>query len=188
MLIAINLIVFIISAIKSGSVWNIKKDILVELGAKVNYLINGGEYERLIKSMFLHSGLIHFVFNMYALYSLGNLINQIYGTKKYLIIYFLSGIVASFTSYKLSYGVSVGASGAIFGLLGSCLFFAYKEKQRIGKEFFIDIISVIILNLIIGLSIPNIDNSAHFGGLFAGIIITFFIYNQNKIIKIFKKE
>lgn len=187
-LIAINLIVFIISAIKSGTVWNISDDVLIELGSKVNYLIDGGHYERLLTSMFLHSGLIHIAFNMYALYSLGNLVNQIYGTKKYLIIYFVSGIMASFASYKLSYAMSVGASGAIFGLLGACLVFAYMEKQRIGKEFLMEIVSVIILNIVIGLSIPNIDNFAHFGGLFAGIIITFFMYNQNKIMGIFKKK
>ena len=124
---------------------------------------------------------MHIAFNMYALYSLGNLVEQIYGTKKYLIIYFASGLLASFTSYKLSPYVSIGASGAIFGLLGACAVFAYKEKERIGKDFLIDMASVIFLNVIIGLTMSNIDNVAHLGGLFGGVLISIIFHKRVKV-------
>lgn len=178
-LIAINIVFFLVSVLLSGSVGDIETRVLVALGAKENYRIDHGEYYRLLTSMFLHGGIIHIAFNMYALYSIGNLVEQIYGTKKYLIIYFASGLLASFTSYKLSPYVSIGASGAIFGLLGACAVFAYKEKERIGKDFLIDMASVIFLNVIIGLTMSNIDNVAHFGGLFGGVIIAIILYKKS---------
>lgn len=182
-LITINIVVFLISAIMSGSIGDIDTGVLVTLGAKENYLISHGQFYRLLTSMFLHGGIMHIAFNMYALYSLGNLVEQIYGVKKYMIIYFVSGLFASFTSYILSPYISVGASGAIFGLMGACLVFGFKEKHRIGKNFFMELASVVILNVIIGLSQTNIDNIAHFGGLFAGVVTALIIYYKTNIMK-----
>lgn len=171
-LMVINIIVFIISALMSKNFLDIDIYTLIKLGAKVNQLINDGEYYRLLTSIFLHGGIMHLVFNMYALYSLGNIIEQVYGVKQYLIIYLTSGIIASYTSYLLSPYISVGASGAIFGLLGGCLVFGITARRKIGKQFFLDISTVIILNIILGFSTPNIDNIAHLGGLVGGIIIS----------------
>lgn len=182
-LIAVNIAFFLISVIMSGSIGDINTGVLVTLGAKENYLISHGQFYRLLTSMFLHGGIIHLAFNMYALYSLGNLVEQIYGVKKYMIIYFVSGLFASFTSYILSPYISVGASGAIFGLMGACLVFGFKEKHRIGKNFFMELASVVVLNVIIGLSQANIDNTAHFGGLFAGAATAFVIYYKTNIMK-----
>lgn len=179
-LIIINIIVFIISAVLSRNLVDINIYVLVALGAKVNFLIDKGEYYRLFACMFLHGGLIHIAFNMYALKSIGYLTENIYGKLKFSIIYIISGLVASYFSYKLSDGIAVGASGAIFGLLGAALVFAYKEKHRIGKEFFIEILKVIGINIFIGLTISNIDNYAHLGGLLAGIISSFIIYPMIK--------
>ncbi|SHF02094.1 rhomboid family intramembrane serine protease [Clostridium fallax] len=171
-LISINILVFIISVLMSGNFIDIDIGTLVKLGAKVNPLIDNGQYYRLITAMFLHGGIMHLLFNMYALYSLGNIVEQVYGEKQYLIIYFVSGIISSYTSYLLSPSISVGASGAIFGLLGACLVLAVNQKNRIGKQFFWDILSVVFLNIIIGISTPNIDNFGHFGGLIGGILIS----------------
>lgn len=177
-IIGLNIIMFLITAYYSRSLSNINNYVLVFFGAKVNFLIDKGEYFRLFTAMFLHGGIVHIGFNMYALKSLGDLSERIYGTKKFLAIYFLGGLTGSYFSYIFSDTISVGASGAIFALLGGALIYAYKEKNRIGKEFFIEILKVIGINIFIGLTLPNIDNYGHLGGLIGGAIVAFIMYFQ----------
>ncbi|MCS4483449.1 rhomboid family intramembrane serine protease [Clostridium botulinum] len=126
--------------------------------------------------MFLHGGLIHLALNMYALNAIGPLVEIYFGKAKYLIIYFISGILSSYFSYLFSSSVSIGASGAIFGILGATLIIAYTNRKKGGKEFLNNIISVIVVNLILGFSIPNVDNFGHIGGLIGGVIITFVLF------------
>lgn len=174
-LIAINVFMYIITAFLSGSIMDSNINVLIFLGAKVNPLIARGQYYRLLTCTFLHGGLIHLALNMYALHALGPLAERIYGKLKYLAIYFISGICSSLLSYYLSPNVSIGASGAIFGLLGACLVISLKYKDKIGKAFINNIISVIFVNLIIGFSVSNVDNFGHIGGLIGGIIISFLV-------------
>lgn len=169
-LIAVNIIYFLISAVLSGGIFDIDSRVLVFLGAKYNSGIASGQYYRLITCMFLHGGILHIALNMYSLYAIGPLVERIYGKVKFLMIYFVSGITASLMSYIMSPGISIGASGAIFGLLGACLVLAVKMKKIIGKSFLSNILSVIAINLVIGFGIPNIDNFAHIGGLLGGIV------------------
>lgn len=187
-LIAVNVIIFIASVVVAGlltgrfldNIVEINNGVLYILGAKDNTaILRYGQYYRLLTSMFLHGGIIHLAFNMYALYALGDTIESIYGRTKYLIIYFVSGIVASIFSLICSPYMGVGASGAIFGLLGAALIFALHEKHKIGKQFLTNVIVVIVANILIGLSMPNIDNFAHIGGLIGGIIISFFLYRYD---------
>lgn len=175
-LIAINVAVFLLTAVLSGNFINSDINVLVFLGAKVNSLILAGEYYRLITSMFLHGGIVHLGFNMYALYVLGPMIEQIYGKVRFVIIYFIAGIIASYFSFIFSSAISIGASGAIFGLLGASLIFALKMKERIGKGFMINIVTVIIINLVIGFSMANVDNFAHLGGLTGGTIVSYLLF------------
>ncbi|SUY47870.1 rhomboid family membrane protein [Clostridium putrefaciens] len=177
-LIGINILIFIVSAYLSKSIFDIDIKVLLLLGAKNNKLINAGQYYRLFMAMFLHGGLLHLGLNMYALRTTGEIVENFYGRKKFLIIYFLSGITSSLASYVFSQSTSVGASGAIFGLLGACLIFAYKMKEKIGKEFLRNILSVIVVNILIGVTIPNIDNFGHLGGLVGGIIISFILFKE----------
>ncbi len=179
-LIGVNVLAYILTAYLSSSIIDSNINVLVLLGAKVNQLIDRGEYYRLITCMFLHGGIIHLALNMYALNSLGPFVEKVYGKTKYLIIYFLAGIMSSIFSYKFSTGVSIGATGAIFGLLGAALVFALKMKHRIGKDFIINIMSVIAINLVIGFSIANVDNFGHLGGLIGGTIITLLIGKGNE--------
>lgn len=174
-IIALNVIVFLLTAYLSRSIINSDARVLIFLGANNGKLVFGGEYYRLFAAMFLHGGIIHLLLNMYALYSLGPLIENIYGKIKFIVIYIVSGIASSLLSCVFSKGISVGASGAIFGLFGSALIFALKNKDRIGKDFLKNIASVIVVNLIIGFSIPNIDNFGHMGGLVGGIITTIIV-------------
>ncbi len=172
-LILINVIMYIITALLSGNPFDSDINVLVLLGAKYNELIASGQYYRLITCMFLHGGILHLALNMYSLNSIGPLVERIYGKLKYLLIYFISGIVSSLLSYFFSEGISIGASGAIFGLLGTTLVFAITMRKDIGKGFLRNIASVIIINLFIGFTIPNIDNFGHLGGLIGGVITAF---------------
>lgn len=179
-LIVINIVMYIITAYLSsvyagGSIFNSDTNVLILLGAKVNDLIAGGEYFRLVSSMFLHGGLLHLAVNMYSLYAIGPMVERVYGKKKYLVIYFLAGICSSIFSYSFSPNVSIGASGAIFGILGAVLVFAIKSKGKTGSGFIKSILSVIFINIAIGIAVPNIDNFAHMGGLIGGVIISFLV-------------
>lgn len=177
-LIAINIFMYIITAILSKNVFTSDINVLIYLGAKYNPLIREGQYYRLITCGFLHGGLIHVALNMYALYAIGPIVETFIGKFKYIIIYFSSLILSSLFSFIFSEGVSIGASGAIFGLFGACLIIGIKNKSRIGKGFYQNILSVIIVNLILGFTISNIDNFAHVGGLIAGIGITFILMKK----------
>jgi len=180
LIIAINIIMYIITVYTSflygrGSILNSDTNVLILLGAKVNNLIAEGEYYRLISCMFLHGGIVHLAVNMYSLYAIGPMVEKVYGRVKYIAIYFVSGICASIFSYIFSTDVSIGASGAIFGLLGAVLIFAIKSKGRSGNAFIRSILSVIFINIFIGATLPNIDNFAHVGGLLGGMIISFLV-------------
>lgn len=179
-IIGINVFMYIITAILSKNLISSDINVLVQLGAKYNEGIAAGEYYRLITCMFLHGGIIHLVLNMYALYAIGPLIENIYGRTKYVIIYFISGICASLLSFMMSPSISIGASGAIFGLLGATLIFAINMKDRIVKGFLSNILSVIVINIVLGVSISNVDNFGHVGGLIGGIICSLFFISKIK--------
>lgn len=173
-LIILNIVIYLLEVIKARSLIDIDIYTLIEMGAKFNILINHGEFYRLMTAAFLHGGLIHIFFNMSALNIIGKEVETVYGGKRFLLIYFISALGGNIFSYLFKpYSISVGASGAIFGLLGAMLVFGVKEKHRIGKEYAKNILQTIGLNAIIGLTIPNIDNFAHFGGLILGAIIGF---------------
>lgn len=175
-LIGINIFMYIVTALLSGNIIDSNINVLVFLGAKVNPLIQRGEYYRLLTCTFLHGGIIHLGLNMYALYTLGPTIENIYGRWRYILVYIISGIASSILSYLLSDSISIGASGAIFGLLGAYLIIAFKLKHQVGKNFVSNIISVIFVNLIIGFSVANVDNFGHIGGLIGGIIVSALVW------------
>lgn len=178
-LISINVIIYLISAYMSKSVVDITPNVLYDMGAKFNNaIINQGQYWRLITWGFLHGGIVHIAVNMYSLYYAGSQVNRIYGNKRYIAIYLFSSVGASLMSMINSNSLSVGASGAIFGLLGAMASFALKERSRIGKGYLVNLVSVIATNLIIGFMLPNIDNFGHIGGLLVGCILGLLFYKQ----------
>jgi len=171
-IIGINIILFGISAIISKNIMNIDGQVLLDLGGKFGPLIDKGEIYRLFTANFLHGGIIHLAFNMYALYSIGPQVEELYGRVKYIIIYLLSGIGCSFLSYYMSPNtLSIGASGAIFGLLGALFIYALKNKNSLKKGAIGNLLMVIGVNLYIGMTLPNIDNYGHIGGLIVGVIL-----------------
>lgn len=179
-IILLNLVMYVISSMLSGNPFVMDTNVLNILGAKNNELIMAGQYYRFITCMFLHGNLIHIASNMYSLYCVGYMVEEVYGRAKYIFIYFLSGVISSYVSFLFSDAISVGASGAIFGVLGAALVFSFRYKNRIGKALFINIIAVTALNVFIGLSMTNIDNFAHVGGLISGIIISAIIGVKKK--------
>lgn len=170
-LIGINILIFIITVFLSKNIYDIDSYTLIELGAKVNVLINNGQPWRLITCAFLHGGLAHIAFNMYALKIIGSEVEYVYGKIKYITIYLISALGGSIFSYLFNANsISVGASGAIFGLLGAMIIFGIRHKNRIGKAYIMNLFKVLLINIFIGVTLSNIDNGAHIGGLvFGGI-------------------
>ena len=135
--------------------------------------IRDGQYYRLLTGIFLHGSIIHLFFNCYALYVIGSQIESFLGKIKYIIIYLFAGLTGSLLSITLSGGVgSVGASGAIFGLMGALLYFGYYYRVYLGNVVKTQILPLICLNLVFGFFTNGVDNFAHIGGLVGGIVIT----------------
>ena len=134
--------------------------------------VREGEIYRLITCAFIHVDVVHFLSNAYSLFIVGNMVEGFYGKKKFGIIYLVSAICASLLSISMSDGFSIGASGAIFGLLGSLLYFGYHYRVYFGNVLLNRIIPIVILNLGIGFIVPGIDNFAHIGGLVGGFLIS----------------
>lgn len=163
-LILINVIVFLLSAFNDT--------ILPMFAVNRELIVDFGQYYRLFTGMFLHAGILHLLFNMYALYIIGMQLESFLGKWKYLIVYLLSGLGASLLSIFFSNGFSVGASGAIFGLMGALLYFGYHYRVYLDSVVKSQIIPLIILNLILGFTLTGIDNWAHIGGLVSGVLAT----------------
>lgn len=137
-----------------------------------------GEYYRLISAMFLHGGIAHIAFNAFALYSLGPECERLFGTARFLAIYFVSGLAGSLASYALNAAPSLGASGAIFGLIGALSAFYYvlrKELGQFSQAQLGNMAGIVLINLLIGFTAPGIDNWAHMGGLLGGALVGFLL-------------
>ena len=147
------------------------QDLLAALGAKVNEWIVQGELWRLFTPMFLHGSLTHIAFNMYALYSLGRGLENGYGHQRFLLLYLVGGVAGNVASFAFSPQPSLGSSTAIFGLLAAEAVYFYQNRELFGgraSQVLTQIGSIALINLVIGLSSPNIDNWGHLGGALGG--------------------
>ena len=130
-------------------------------------------YDRLLTCSFLHGGILHLLCNCYALFVIGSQLESFVGKFKFLIIYLFSAISGSLMSMLfLQNGVSIGASGAVFGLMGSLVYFGYHYRVYLGNIIRSQIIPLIVLNLALGFMLKGVDNFAHIGGLIGGFLIT----------------
>lgn len=177
-LIAINILIFVLV--------NYNENILYDL---IIYKKMGNEVYRLITCAFTHYDVFHLLFNMYALYIVGPQIENFFGKTKYICIYVASTLISSLLSltFMASNGASLGASGAIFGLFGSLLYFGYHYRLYLGNVLRSQIIPLIIFNLILGFMSPTIDNAAHIGGLIGGILMSMIVgikYKDTKLDKL----
>ncbi|MEI3606819.1 rhomboid family intramembrane serine protease [Pseudogracilibacillus sp. SE30717A] len=182
--IVLNLFMFLMLEINGGST-NIEN--LIQSGAKYNPAIIHGEWWRIVTSMFLHIGPFHLFMNIIALYYLGMTVERIFGSVRFIIIYFLAGVGGGLASFAFNSHVSAGASGALFGLFGALLFFGFIYKKLFLQTMGKSLIVILVINLAIGIALPQIDMGAHIGGLIMGFItsaITYVPAKQNRFIQL----
>jgi membrane associated rhomboid family serine protease len=185
-----NIFVFVLIYLQSGGENSPSfNSALVAYGAKTNALINAGQWWRLVTPIFLHGGVIHLLMNMYGLWVLGPYVERLYGSAKFVFFWVLTGVAGVVASYltvrpgmrlnmvsrflfKNADIASVGASGALFGLIGVLFVFGIKFRHELPdgfkRAFGTGMLPTILLNVFIGFTIPVIDNAAHMGGLIAG--------------------
>jgi rhomboid protease GluP len=152
-------------------------DLLFLLGGKINEYILAGQLWRLFTPMFLHGSILHIAFNMYALFNFGPGLELHYGRWRYLGLFVLSGFAGNVMSFMFSANPSLGSSTAIFGLLGAEGVFLYHNRTLFGdfaRRALTQVISIAVVNLVIGMSVPQIDNWGHIGGLIGGTLFAWF--------------
>src|SRR6266699_2289175 len=165
----LNLLIFVLMALAGGS----SNETLMAFGVKANGEIARGQWWRFVTPIFIHIGMLHIFFNSYALWIVGPQVEKLYGSTRFVILYVVTGVAGVFGSYFYHpQSISAGASGAIFGLFGVLLVFGIRYRGSIPPFFKravgTGVLPVIVINLIIGFTIPEIDNSAHIAGLLAG--------------------
>ncbi|RAO99963.1 Rhomboid family protein [Petrotoga sp. 9PW.55.5.1] len=171
-LIAINGLIFILMFLFGGFSAFSNPRIYILFGAQLGNLIKAGEWFRMITSMFVHGGLFHIFFNMFALFYVGNLVERTYGKERFISIYLITGLFGNLLTHLFMPGaISVGASGAIFGLIG-LLFgagFRHDTPSILRPVTGTALLPIILINIIWGfLPGANINNFAHLGGLAMG--------------------
>lgn len=166
------------------------RDPIMEWGALNYELVRGGEYYRLFTAVFLHVDHIHLFFNALALYYFGRSVETFFGTGRFGLIYLLGGLCGSVFSFVFNRGISVGASGAIFAVLGAAMVFLYFNRTLLGQRALEELRWLgitVAFNFALGLLIEavpgaaGIDNWAHGGGFFAGIVLAWFMSPQYRL-------
>ena len=164
--------------------------VLITYGAKENTLIQHGQYWRFVTPIFLHANLLHVGLNMLNFVVLGVFLEQLMGHMRFLFIYLITGIISIIASFYFApQEISVGASGAIFGLVGAYSVFVLVHRHafpRGGVPVLLWLIVVIGINLGLGLIVPNVDNYAHLGGLISGCLLGWWftpLYTETKTVK-----
>ena len=158
-------------------------------GALIPALVAEGQAWRLVTSAFLHSGFVHLALNMLSLYFLGSFAEVTFGRSRFLALYLISGIAGGLAYlYFGSFNApAVGASGAIFGLLGGVFGFAIRRGTFSTRNPVISqLLLLTALNLFLGATIPGVSNTAHIGGLLGGLVFGYLmaptVYSQKKLV------
>lgn len=170
--IVINILLFGISAFSGDLLYN-------EGAFSLRYILQGQEWWRFITAMFLHANMDHLVGNMLMLYVAGELVEKYVGKWKFAILYFFSGISGSmlYAAYEFSTGSfrdSIGASGAVFGVIGALLVIVIRHRGKYADITIGRMIFMIVYMMYMGLRASNVNNAAHIGGLLGGMVLTVF--------------
>lgn len=174
-LVFVNIIVFAVPVVFDLLFGSNLTETFVTTGSLKGFQTGGFGFYQLATSPFLHAGIIHLAVNMYALgYSVGPDINKVFGNLRFSIIYFFSSLGGSLlsASFQTNPAGSVGASGAIMGLVGALTAFAVKTQQW---QLFWSVVSIVILNFWLGFTIAGIDNFGHLGGFLTGFLFGYFM-------------
>ncbi|MGH7662622.1 MAG: rhomboid family intramembrane serine protease [Vulcanimicrobiaceae bacterium] len=144
---------------------------LVAFGAFYGPAVDSGQWWRAITGAFMHEGFLHIGFNMFALWQIGTMVERLFGSPKMTVIYFLSMFGSAWAIYHFNYSdVTIGASGAIFGLFGA-LTAAGLRLGPTGRRLVTSMLGIVLINVLIGFTIPNISQVGHLGGLVAGFLV-----------------
>jgi rhomboid protease GluP len=171
-----NVMVFIAMVLASGPSLDFSGEVLVHFGANFGPYTLSGQWWRLLTYMFLHGGLMHIAFNMWCLWDLGALCESLYGRLTFAAIYLITGVAAGLASVGWNPGtLSVGASGAIFGLAGALIASFYLGEFSVPRVAIQgrlrSLLFFVGFNVLFGTLSPGIDNAAHAGGLISGLIL-----------------
>jgi rhomboid protease GluP len=175
-LVAINIAVFGAMLMHGAGLWHSPNDVQLAWGAGFGPATKDGEWWRLGTAMFLHFGLVHLAVNMWALWDGGRLVERLYGSIRFAVVYFASGLTGNLLSLIVQgdHAVSGGASGAVFGVYGALLACLWRERRQVHPvEFrwlFGGAAGFSAATIGFGLLIPGIDNAAHIGGLISGAL------------------
>ena len=149
--------------------------VLISYGAKDNSLILAGQYWRFVTPIFLHVNLLHIALNMLNFFVLGIFLERLVGHLRFLLIYLVTGVISIIASfYFVPQEISVGASGAIFGLVGAYSIFVLAHHKALrggGIPALVWLVCIIGANLSVGFFIADVDNFAHIGGLLSGFLL-----------------
>ena len=175
----LNLLVFLVTCWLGGTFFGAPHtDVLIALGAKDTVRLVQGEWWRFFTPVFIHVGMMHFAFNSLGLCIIGKHIEQVFGKSLFLLVYLGAGIAGNLCSAVFTLGISAGASGALFGLLGAGWYLDRRFRQHLqalsggilrGRSQFTLLVGI---NILFGFIMPGIDNAAHIGGLLFGIVAT----------------
>lgn len=178
-LIVVNIAVFILAEIFLGPTGDAA--VLRRAGGQVPSLVMGGEYWRLVSSMFIHSGIRHLLNNMLILYVLGEFLERLLGHVKFAILYLLGGLAGNLAelAFQLRRGediVSVGASGAVFAIMGGVLLVLLRHRGHVRGLSIRQILIMLAFSVYFGFASEGIANEAHIGGLIAGFLLALLLY------------
>ena len=173
-ILGVNLLFLVVEALMSGGragFLDPSGQALCRLGALNSAAIaESGQWWRLLTVMVLHGGVIHFAVNSWALWIFGPVLERTLGHVRFTLLYLISGFTASAVSFAFKRpDLAVGASGAIFGLLGALIAFFWRRRGTAGSRAQLQsLLIVLVINLILGFRIPGVDYMAHIGGLLGG--------------------
>ena len=178
-LIIINTAVFFLAEVLSGSTQD--TSVLITWGGAWVPAVKEGEYWRLVTSIFMHSGIRHLLNNMLMLYVLGSVLEEILGSIRYVILYLASGIISGGITWHYYYThgrmvVAVGASGAIFAVMGALLFIILCNKGRVRGLSLRQMTVMLLFSLYFGFTTPDVSNMAHISGAAAGFLLAVPMY------------
>ncbi len=175
-LVGANVLVFAVMAAAGAGILRPDAAVHVRFGSNLGILTLGGEWWRLATAVFIHFGILHLGFNMWALWDAGRLVERLYGTGRFVLVYAFAGLAGSIASLAWNPAVnSAGASGAIFGVFGALLAFLLDHRNGVPLALMRSLrnsaLVFVAFAIAFGAIHPGIDNAAHLGGLAGGVLM-----------------